>query len=161
MEDIKRIDLNKREIITTENIGFTHKDFVAYFKEGYIIDNFVGGVEVPIEEIKATVSTDFSASSIIDKDEKKIQVDWKTFGSYITSLDGKTALLRLGKTDSNGNRKEQVKDKELREWVKVFGIDNILTKSDYVALLRSDKYTKETKETEEVIKTEKTEKLTK
>ena len=81
----------------------------------------------------------------VDEDGKETQVpvmvkrEWQEYvgGLIRYSLDGTQVVLPLGERNKNGNRHSIVGDTELRAWVGKFGIDNILTKSEYYDKLNS------------------------
>jgi hypothetical protein len=139
--DKMHIDCLKREITT--KIPFIHSDFVSYYENEDIIDNFIGGVEADVKKLNHKVPSDFVNAFLPDESESDGMRTkyWKEYTIYRKSLDGNKVLFSLGYRDENGNRKDHVKNDELRQWVEYFGLENVLTKSEYVERLKSEDYT--------------------
>ena len=100
------------------------------------------------EEVKIAVET-IKERPVLDENGEVVMVkkEWGDYTSVTYSLDGATALLAIGYRDDNKNLCHTVGDVELRAWVTKFGIENVLTKSEGVALLNSSKYRKVEEET--------------
>lgn len=110
---------------------------------GFRVKGFVGGFEVDSSVLDTKVPSTFIDNAYSDADGLKSTV--YTFGdyaNYILSNDKKKAVLIIGKTDHNGNRRDVVDHEELMVWVSQFGIDNILTRSAMRELLSSLAYTR-------------------
>lgn len=108
--------------------------------EGVRIDGFVGGVEVDASVLDQDVPSTFPGNVLIE-DETETPIKFKDYCNFILSQDKAKAVLIVGKTDDNGNRRDVVGHDELMAWIKHFRIENMMTKSVMKSLLTSTAYT--------------------
>lgn len=131
------IDLTKTTI-ETKTPSITHAEFVAAINSSEPIIGFIGAVEVPLATLDEQVPESFTGSTVVvgvDGDTV-LNLTWCEFCNY--RENDTSALLIIGKTDANGNRKDVVGDTELREWVSYFGVENVLTKSEMLAKINNE-----------------------
>lgn len=122
-------------IINCKN-GITRSQLETAWAVGDQIDNFVGGVELPIAWLYYDVPMDFP-NYLGAAGERRT---WREYGLYKKSLDGNSFLIYVGERDGNGNREQPVKHAELAIWIGKFGIENILIPDEGLARLNGPDY---------------------
>lgn len=127
------IDLTKTTI-ETKTPSITHAEFVDAINSGEPIIGFIGAVEVPLTTLEEQVPESFTGVGV--DEDAVLNLTWREFCNY--RENDTNALLIVGKTDENGNRKDVVGDTELREWVSYFGVENVLTKSETLDKIADD-----------------------
>jgi len=161
MEETNIIDLTKERIEIIKPSISHQEFIDAYRSEvaiiGFIgavkIDNKKLNSLVPVDFINSSkpimIQERYKVPGI-DKDGNEIEVDayrmipsldkegdviteQKSWSEYSISQDSidNNILLSIGARDSNGNRHSVLKDEELRQWINYFGVDKVLTKSEY------------------------------
>ena len=91
-----------------------------------------------------TVTKTRAVTETIDGEEVPVmeKMEWQDYTLAHVALDGETAVLAVGKRNKHKNRHSPVTNEELRAFVDKFGIENILTRSEYHDILKSEGFVK-------------------
>jgi hypothetical protein len=114
-----------------------HSDMLeSYSSNEQVFDGFLGGVEVDINIIDNLVDVD-----VVPADEEGNRKQWQeTFPTY-QSLDGTKALIRLCCPCGALKSWHGASNDMFYKWANHFGIDNLMTKSEFQNKLDSEDYT--------------------
>jgi len=123
------IDLTKTRVMEVKP-SMTHDEMVFAYKEKIPIYGFNGGIEVDLSFLSTLVPSKWPGATSSWEDE----IYNKTFEEYSITVPSKNqgkVLIKVGAVDSNKNRVNPVDAEEFRRWADFFGINNLLTKSEF------------------------------
>lgn len=118
------------------NPSLTHEEMIECFNKDENIINFIGAIQCDV--------------SILEKEVEFLEytgTTWGEYAGYILSNDEMEVLINIGypkryigkRCVSWGGKN----DGSFLNYTKELGIENTLTKSEYVSILQSDNYKKE------------------
>jgi len=140
MKELKQINIGQ-EVITKTRTGLSHEEMVTAYNEKTIINNFLGGVEVDASKLDNLIAVSVKPS-IEGEDGEKIRYKWEEIYPTYTSLDGKKALIRFCSPVSI-TQWYNCSSEEFYKLATFFGIENVITKSEFQEKLTSTDYTEE------------------
>jgi hypothetical protein len=122
------IDLNIEPYIEKKEIkpSLTREQFETAIANGEDIIGFIGAVEIPVEKLKEDVAyLNFG----LDEEGKAIVKTYEE-AFFVSRKNDTTALIVIG--DKHGRTYDGVNDPDrLRLIVEHFGVDKVMTKSEY------------------------------
>ena len=135
------IDMKEKKVCTMTHPSLSKADMEQAHSDREEILSFVGGAEKPISFLDENVPFDLG----VDENDNPVIKTWREYAYYRESLDGQNVLINAafpvaykdGRCVSCSNSK---KDGFL-EFADALGIDNMLTKSEYETLIKSNAYT--------------------
>lgn len=132
-------DMTQKKVCTMAPPSLTHLEMSDIFTADEDIKNFIGGAEKPISFLDESVPFDLGK----DENSQPIIKTWREYAYHKESLDGTTVLISAGhpvrykdgRCVSVSNR-----DKGILEFAKALGVNDMLTKSEFETLWKSEKY---------------------
>lgn len=134
-------DMIIKKVCNMVHPSLTRQEMIDANTNSEDIKNFIGGAEKPIAFLDTNVPFDFG----VDENEQPITKTWREYSYHKESIDGKTVLIHCatpmgykdGRCISAGRRDETI----FLVWTSALGINDMLTKSEFETLYKSDKYT--------------------
>jgi len=129
------IDLTKTRTIEIKP-KMTHSEMVNAYNQNIPIFGFIGGIELGLFDVEQPVPEFFPGSRVTqinpeNGSEIEVPVLWSEYGRIFPSINDGKILLKVGRVDSNGNMPTPVSNEEFRMWASYWGINNLLTKSEF------------------------------
>jgi hypothetical protein len=139
------IDLTKAKIIPEQEVkpSLSREQMIEAFESGEDLLGFIGGVEVDEKILDNLADVD-----VIPADEEGNRFSWEIWQPTRRSIDGSgkgviylVKVLRAGTPGRADWAYKGMDVGEFRLFVEYFGIENVMTKSEFEALVKSERYT--------------------